>query len=56
MLTERSSQYTPNSSDYSVTERCPTSGRDFPSLEPYWSRLDAGPQRPVAPDEITSIK
>ena len=47
MLTRRSGQYTPNSSVYSVTGRWPASGHDFPSLKPYWSRPDVGPQRPV---------
>ena len=47
-VTGRSGQYTPNSSVYSVTGRWPASGHDFPSLEPYWSRPDAGTQRPIA--------
>ena len=50
MLTGRAGQFTPNSSVYSVTGRWPASGRDFSSLEPYWSRPDAGPQRPVTPE------
>ena len=56
MLTGLTGQYTLNSSVYSVTGRYPASGRDFPSLEPYWSRPDAGSQRPVAPDDFTLIK
>ena len=63
MLTGRSGQYTPNSSVYSVTGRWPAFGRDFRSLEPYWSRPDAGSQRsvttsqrPVAPNVFTLVK
>ena len=64
MLTGRAGQFTPNSSDQIVTGRWTASGRDFPSLEPYWSRPDADPQRPVTShlsvrsllDDFTLIK
>ena len=47
MLAGRTGQFTLKPSVYSVTGRWPASGRDFPSLEPYWSRPDVEGQRPV---------
>ena len=56
-VTGRAGQFTLKPSVYSVTGCWPASGqhwpdasgRDFLSLEPYWSRPDAGSQRPVTP-------
>ena len=59
MLTGRFGQFTLNSSVKVVIGRWTTSDasdRDFPSLEPYWSRPDTGSQRPVMPDDFTLVK